>query len=103
MDVFWCPLGGLGAQFSEKIGLRTMTFPYMFFVWLPASFLEDFGAPTTTRNLKFIDIYTTVVRNQGSHTLGLRWFRDASGLDFGVILEACGIILVPLGLTFSDF
>jgi len=45
-------LGGLGAHFLETIGLWTMTFPYMFFVWFPASFFEDFLGPGDPQNLK---------------------------------------------------
>ena len=45
-------------------------------------------------------MHATVVINQGSQKFGLRWIRDASGLDFGVILEAGGIILVPWGSLF---
>ena len=49
---FGCPLGGLGAHSLEKISLLTMIFRYMFFVWFPASFFEDFGVPGDPQNLR---------------------------------------------------
>ena len=95
---FGCPLGGLGAHFLETIGLWTMTFPYMFFVWFPASFFEDFGVPGDPQNLKnhrYLHNYRQ--KSRVTHI----WFTLVSGcLRLGVILEAGGIILVPLGSLF---
>ena len=97
---FGCPLGGLGAQFLKKKVFGPCFFLTCFWYGPWHHCLKISSVLAIPRTWKSIEIHAIVVINQGSHKFGLRWIRDASGFDFAVILEAGGIILVPLGYFF---
>ena len=98
-DGFWGSLGRAWGTGLRKSRSLVHEFPLHVFRMAPDLILRRFQGPWRPLEID-MGIYTTIVRNQGSHKFGLRWIRDASGLDFGVILEAGVIIFGALGLLF---